>query len=447
MSDYLDQLAEFALALTSADLPDDVLELARLQLLDTVGVIVGGMHAKPVRALARRLARDDGRCRALGLDLRLSARHAALVHGAAGTWLDFDAGHRWSGGHPAIHVLAAALALAESESGTGADLLAAFVAGSEVACRIGLAKGPSAPNLHPHGSWPVFGAIAAVGRLSHLTVDQIRRAMDLASTLTLTTSWNTAFVGASIRNAYAGLGAELAIRAVEWTLAGWDGEPDGVGVVFGKIAANGINRRRAVIELGQTWEFTTSYFKPYPFARFGHNAIDILAELRVDRPFEADEVERIDVRVGAIGARMNAQHPGNDLQARFSTPQAIGLLLVNGRIDPWGFSGEALADERVRAVAGRVFVAEDVEWEALSPRWRGATVEVRLSDGTVLAGDTGYPRGDPEKPLSRSEIEAKFLSLVEPVVGIEAARAALSALVDVERLGSVAPIVDPLAGS
>jgi 2-methylcitrate dehydratase PrpD len=446
VADYLDRLAEFAIGLRLDDIPVPVRATAQDQILDTLGVIVGGARAAPVRRLAARLATATAPCRGLGLGVRLSARHAALVHGTAGTWLDFDAGHRWSGGHPAIHVLPAALALAESLGRRGDDFLVAFVAGSEVACRLGLAKGPLAPSLHPHGTWPVFGAVAAAGRLCGITPGELRRALDLASTLTLVTSWNTAFAGATVRNVYAGLGAEVALQAIDWTLAGWDGERDGVGIVFGAIAASGINRRRATLQLGAVWEFATSYYKLYPFARFGHTAIDVLIDLRRAHPFAAEDIERILIRVGALGARMRERHPTTELQARFSLPHAVGLLLTRGAIQPSDFDGAALADAAVRAVAARVDVEEDREWEALSPQWRGASVEVILRDGRRLAGEAGHPRGDPEQPLAAGELAAKFDALVSPVVGAANALAARAAVARLAGLPSIEPIVAPLAG-
>ncbi|GIW09662.1 MAG: hypothetical protein KatS3mg061_0719 [Dehalococcoidia bacterium] len=444
--EYLDDLAEFAIALDLTGVPPAVVATAHEQILDTLGVIVGGAQAEPVRQLAERWHSPDGPCWALGLGRRLLPRQAALVNGTAGTWLDFDAGHRWSGGHPAVHVLPAALAVAQARRLSGKELLTAFIAGSEVACRIGLAKGPLVPVLHPHGSWPVFGAVAAVGRLCGITAGEVRRAMELAATLTLATSWNTAFAGATVRHVYAGLGAQLAIQAVEWTLAGWDGEPDGVGVVFGRIAAAGIVRRRATIALGQQWEFATSYLKPYPFARFGHNAIDVLQELHTQHPFRASDVARIVIRVGALGARMAHRHPQNELQARFSLPHAVAVWLARGRLRPEDFRDEALGDPELRALAERVDVSEDPEWEALSPRWRGATVTVVLRDGRTLTGETLYPTGDPEKPMLPEQVREKFQQLVAPVVGAAATAAAMQAVAALATLPTLEPLLEPLAG-
>jgi 2-methylcitrate dehydratase PrpD len=378
----------------------------------------------PVRALAAGCAAGPS-WTPLG---RLRPRDAALVNGVAGTWLDYDLGHRWSGGHPAIHTLAAALAVAEEQDRSGEDLLLAFVAGCEVACRIGVAMGGLAPGLHPHGSWPALGAAVAACLLRGFSGGQIRAALETGSTLTLVTSWRTAFSGASIRNIYAGYGAELAVRLPDLALAGWDGEPDGVGVVFGGIAGPSLNRARATLGLGDQWEFTRSYLKPYPFARFGHAAVDALRAMRDERSFEPDEVESIWVGTYTLGAMMRERRPASQLQALFSIPHAFGALLTRGRLDPDCFRPASLSDPAIRAVAERVTVEEDAGWAALNPRWRGATVRARLRDGSALEREVSRTWGDPERPMSDEEVREKFRSLVAPVRGVAAAEAGLRAV-------------------
>jgi 2-methylcitrate dehydratase PrpD len=49
--------------------------------------------------------------------------------------------------------------------------------------------------------------------------------------------------------------------------------------------------------------------------------------------------------------------------------------------------------------------------EARYPREWPARVRVRLANGESLGAETAYPKGDPENPLSRSEIEDKFSTL------------------------------------
>ncbi|MCS7003019.1 MAG: MmgE/PrpD family protein, partial [Dehalococcoidia bacterium] len=279
-----------------------------------------------------------------------------------------------------------------------------------------------------------LGAVAAVGRLVGASPEEIRAAMDLASTLTLVTSWQTAFVGATVRNLYAGVGAELATRAIDLVRAGFSGEPDGVGVVFGGILTPSINRRRVVIALGDRWEFARSYVKPYAFARFGHAAIDALRAIREAVPFAADDIAAIDIATGALGARMRDPRPTTELGARFSLPWAVGAWVVRGACGPDEFGEEALADSTIASVAARVTVREDAEWEALNPQWRGATVRVTLRDGRVLVDETDHALGDPERPLPLADVRAKFLAQVAPVVGQDRANAAADALLALETM-------------
>ncbi|MBT2866867.1 MmgE/PrpD family protein [Chromobacterium violaceum] len=39
-------------------------------------------------------------------------------------------------------------------------------------------------------------------------------------------------------------------------------------------------------------------------------------------------------------------------------------------------------------------------------------VEIRLRDGSVLQGQIDYPKGNPRNPMSRDEIQAKFVKCV-----------------------------------
>ena len=73
---------------------------------------------------------------------QLPLRDAALVNGALLHGLDFDDTHLAAIIHPTVTCLPAALGVAEAEAASGADMLAAYIAGMECAIRIGAsAKG------------------------------------------------------------------------------------------------------------------------------------------------------------------------------------------------------------------------------------------------------------------------------------------------------------------
>jgi len=128
--------------LDTAGIPDDVATVARQCVLDWFACAIAG-SAEPLAEILRDEVVDaDGPASVIGTDRRTGVRAAALVNGAAGHALDFDDTHTVMGGHPSVPVLPAALALAEELDRTGAELLAAFVAGVEVESRLGAGIGP-----------------------------------------------------------------------------------------------------------------------------------------------------------------------------------------------------------------------------------------------------------------------------------------------------------------
>ena len=160
--DYLDTLSRFAAELDFASLPPAVREQTSWVLADTLASIVGGSAEPELRALAGRLG-TPGPATLVGLGGSSSADVAALINGTAGTFLEMDEGNRFSRGHPAVHVLPAALALCEASGASAEVFMAALLVGYEVGSRFGAAS-RLRPAMHPHGTRGTLGAAAACAR-------------------------------------------------------------------------------------------------------------------------------------------------------------------------------------------------------------------------------------------------------------------------------------------
>jgi len=171
-------LADRASALELGGLPPEVLEVGRQALLDWFGVTLGGSHEPGPEILLRSVgaAADDG-VTVVGHEVRLTPPAAALVNGTASHVLDFDDVNARFLGHASVAVVAAALALGEELDASGSDLLVAFVAGYETACRVAVAIGPQpyVRGWHYTGTAGTFGAAAACARL--LALDGSRTAI------------------------------------------------------------------------------------------------------------------------------------------------------------------------------------------------------------------------------------------------------------------------------
>lgn len=415
---FADAAAAFAAELRLEHVPESVLSNVEATVTDTIGVTLAGL-ADPVMAdLALRLADEATVPTAplLGSSRRTDPNLSAFVHGTAGVWHDFDAGNRYAGGHPAVHCIPAAMAAAGGRSVSGRLFLEAVLAGYEIAARIG--RGTNLrPGMHPHGTWGTVGAAVSAGLIQGFDVDGIREVINVSSSLTIASSWQAAFEGATVRNAFAGAGAASGVLAAELVAAGFTGERDGVATVFGGLSGTDWDPTTALAELGNRWEIDHGYVKLLASARYLHPALDAIDDALDGADIRARDIEDIEVRTFGFAATMDQVDPPNPLAAKFSLPHAAAaqIVLGNGGID--AFTDEALANPEIRDLAGRVGVEEDPAMSARTPSERPAAVTVRLRDGSVLTAERSLPRGD-DGPIPDDAVRRKFMDcatrLIDP---------------------------------
>src|SRR5690348_3936107 len=179
-------LAAQASALTYDALPEPVRELARQCVLDYYGVALAGADDPLAQILLDEVVEAGGASDAsvIGHKARLPILAAALVNGAIGHALDYDDVNLAMPGHPSVAILPGLLALAEQRHNSGQEVITAFVAGYETACRIGMALRPGHYNLgfHATGTVGALGAAAACARLLGLDAEATAMASGIAGT-------------------------------------------------------------------------------------------------------------------------------------------------------------------------------------------------------------------------------------------------------------------------
>ena len=446
MTHYLDRLAHVAAETRVDALPKSTVEAAKRVLLDTLGAIVAGSALPENRCLARFAAARApyGAATLLGHGGKADACWAALVNATAGVGLEVDEGNRFGGGHPAIHVIPAALAVAEEQGLDGRRLIESLVAGYEIGSRLGGAT-TLRPDVHSHGTWGTIATAVAVARLGDAPAQTIREVINLAASMSPANSWTPALAGATIRNLYPGRSGLAGILAVELQRCGFTGLDDAPSDVFATILGDRLDRTLAVEALGEHYRIEANYFKLHACCRFTHFALDAVLALCRAHPFDADDVVRVRVTTIPFGARMTDPAPATTLAAKFSIPYAVAAALVLRRTDVAAFEPPALGDPRIRALARRIEVLTEPK---MSPRRTDsptAHVKIALRDGRILEGTTTAPRGDAENPVAPEELVAKFLGLASPVLGPARARRVVDAAHAVETLPSVRELTALLA--
>lgn len=389
------------------DVPRRVLDHALRVVADTLGVIFAGGKRPEIEALVRS---DDPLFPALsggGAQILVPGlpgadpTSAAFVNATAGTFLELDEGYRPTG-HPAIHVVPAALAAAQALRSSGSEFLAAVLGGYEVTARLFEAYKLTYP-LHPHGHFGAVGAAVAVARLRG--VDAAEPAA-VASTLPLLPVWQPCTEGATARNAYTGTAAAIGLTANRLAAAGFTGSREAQRAAFGGLVGQLVRPEALSNPVDpENLGIIRNYMKLHSACALSHSALDAILALK---PIPAaGKVESVEVETVSNNLKIAQQARPNDLSTRFSLPYAVAAAIVHGHTRPEAF----VPNDRVAALAKRVEVraAEDLEdsWPSAAP----ARVTLHVRDGE-RTHRVDNPRGHYSNPASPKELRAKFGLLV-----------------------------------
>ncbi len=458
MTTAAETIASWTTRLTIDDIPDEVVEQAKLHVLDVLGCGLAA-HAEGIAGEGRATMAELGgvaQATVIGTQERLPAVNAAFANAMLCHGLDFDDTHSDSVSHVSAVVAPAALAAGESAHADGAEVLAAIVAGNEVVCRIGMAA-PGAfhkRGFHPTAICGIFGGVAAVSRLGGADADATTRALGIAGSFAsgLFAYLEDGTPTKPMHPAWAAHGAYVATRLAAHGAVGPRSVLEGkfglyhafLGAEQGEVDIAG-----QLADLGRRWETPRIAYKPYPVCHFMHGSLGAAAEALGERTLSPAEIDEVVVSVPAAGVSLVLEPaaqkvaPRSDYEGKFSLQYSVASMLVRGHVSVADFTDEAITDPAVLDVARRVRY-ETREYATYPQAFPGATV-VRLTDGTVLEADFPHQKGGPENPLSHDEVRAKFrenasLALAEPeVVALE------EAILSLERQGDLTAALAPLA--
>jgi len=186
-------------------------------------------------------------------------------------------------------------------------------------------------------------------------------------------------------------------------------------------------------ELGQRFTITSCLVKKYPVGSPMMETVDATLAMLAKEPIQAQEVERVVVRIPASGARTvnNRKMPDVNVQYMVSTILLDGKLTFESAHDY-----NRLQDPRLQEMKQKVELILDEELERTGARFQGL-IEVTLKDGKTLREHVTNCRGRPENPMNPEEVEQKAGWLLEPVLGKEKVDLIMAASRRLESFGSV----------
>ena len=425
-------LADFIARFDLKNAPPEAIERARVAFIDTMGVMLAGSHEE-VSHLVVEMVKLEGATPAasiVGQSLRTSPQLAALANGVAGHAMDYDLSYL--SGQAVAPVIPAVLALAESTGAVPPDCIAAFIVGCEVASRLVRAS----PRISNDGGWHSTGVVgsvaaaAACAKLIKVPVERIANVLGIAVSLASGTAVN---YGTMTKPLHSGNAARNGVLAASLGKTGFTSHETALEGTAGYFATfsrglqisldpfNDIGRRFDLVEMGYS-------IKAYPCGGRGHTAIEAALALRERIGARLGDIANIHCSVSRSSAqRINAKWPQDVEAAKFSAAYVIAYSLVHGAPRIPAFTEQALKDERVKALAQFVTAGGDPELSDAfgeSP----AKLKITLRDGQTFEQRRDYATGSKMVPMTRVQLDDKFMDCAAQVVSADVAKKILASL-------------------
>ena len=429
-------------------IPADVVDAAKLHILDALGCLLAGSRLDAGRLayeLAVAISGANGTSTLLGSDRRASFLDAVQAMAVASHCGEMDDIHGGSGTCIGAMIVPALIAMGEKHGGPGRKFLEAAVVGYETIIRIGLAI--DAPKLFAHGWWPsticgAFGVAAAGAKFLDLSLEQMVNALGIASLYSggMITGGNE---GATARHLVFGHAARNGVLALLAAEQGFTGpkraleDPRGFCLTLCSAPDWGY------LQIFDSFLLSEVAFKPYPCARQLHAGVEALLKILRRTSLTPSSIEEIELFLPAQNAAMmnrpsiTATHAATVGSGQY----VMAVTALRGKIDLLSFGEEHLSSEKVRTLMAKVKVSASADLDRHYPKYWSGRVAVRLLGGQSYSEEVIIPKGESGNPMTRSEVEEKFLSLAGPALGDQKARSAIDQVSSLESLNSIRPLL------
>jgi 2-methylcitrate dehydratase PrpD len=422
ISPVMSALSAYMSEARSRALPDEVTEKAKHHILDTVAAMVSGSELPPGRA-AIRFARAYGGEKVATVacsNILCGPVEAALANGMLAHSDETDDSHAPSQSHPGCAIVPAALAAGEQFRVDGTWFLRAVTLGYDVGPRVTMTLGAepyeNASHHSTHSIATIFGAAAAAGCAASLSTQQMRWLINYAAEQSSgLAAWQRDTDHIEKAFDFAGMPARNGVTAALVVHSGWTGIDDILSGPNNFFSAYGPQADPAglVEQLGERYEVARTDIKKWTAGMPIQAPLDALEFLRKQRPFEADQVRQVIVRL----APQEGSIVDNRVIPDICLQHIIAVMLVDKTITfRSAHDKQRMQDPAILRERAKVQLVADEDLGRLMPR-RQAIVELTLTDGSRLSKHVDSVRGTAANPMTRADVVEKCRDLMTPVLG------------------------------
>jgi 2-methylcitrate dehydratase PrpD len=445
------KLAQFALNFKLEDTPREVVEYAKMLIIDAMGCAVASRNEPHATIMREVIQEMGGREQATlwGSKEKAPTVDAVIYNGGLIHGLDYDDTHSRAITHVACSVINTAMTVGEAYHKSGKEVLEAIIVGYEIIIRLGNAAkgGFHDVGFHPTGIVAPFAAVCVAGKLMGVSADVIMNAMGLCG------SQAAAILeflhdGTWSKKMHPGWAVHSALYSLAFASKGYLGPREVLEGDFGffKTHLRKIDGLTAAFDnLGKAWLITETTYKFYPTCHYTHSAVDILFNLMEREGFTYRDINEITCILEPRGASAVAEpkaakiHPDTDYQMRFSIYYALAVASVTGKLTPKEIDLRYLENPAVASMIEKVNV--NVTPAAEVPGHFPGHLQVKLVDGRFFDEAQPYEKGCKENPATKEDVLRKYRANVADVIGNENANKLVELVAGFDELDTIDRVI------
>lgn len=430
------------------DFPPAVCQKAKKSILDTMGVTIAGTATGIGKAIGDYVESLGGKAqsRVWGTALKTSVPLAALANSTMGHALDFDDNSHSYIGHTSVSVLPAVMAAGERVNASGAEILQAFVIGTEVACKLGATVTPKLyeDGWHSTSVIGAFGAAAGAAKLFGLTETQITHALGI---VTAQASGIKGNFGTAVKPYQVGRSGENGVVAALLAQGGMESTEDILEKEFGFYHTFKLGQESGslIASMGAPYDIDHPgfYLKEFPSCTSTHPALKAVIELIQNHHIDPMAVDRLDcASTQLVVDSLSYTHPRNVDQARFSMQFCLARVLLNGgSLTQADFNPNRLNAPETQIMMGKIKLqlSSELAQKGYAPLDgpEEAIIDLLMKNGQRYHNRAALARWRPNNMPSWKSLAQKFEDCGSPIVSSRQLGLALEQIRDLESASKI----------
>jgi 2-methylcitrate dehydratase len=419
----VEELAAFVTRASYNDLSDQARLQVKIRILDALGCALGALGGAPIRAIRAQLEDFGGapRCSLIGGG-KSAPDQAALLNSALVRYLDFNDSYLAKGEtcHPSDN-LGAILAGSEYAQKTGRDLMTALAVAYQVQCRLSDAA-PVRAKGFDHTTQGAYAVAAGVSKALGLNPDQTANAIAISGTalnalrVTRTgklSNWK------GLAYPYTAFGATeitfLAMRGITGPLEVFEGNKGFIEAIAGPFE---VDWQHEDLE-----RVTRTIVKKYNAEIHSQSALEGTFDLLEEHPFEAGQVERIDVDIFDVafniiggGEEGGKKDVHTKEEADHSLPYILAAAILDKQVLPAQYAQERINQPDIQRLLQRINIHPSKEYSQRFPEEMPCKITVTLQDAQELVMEKHDYEGFFTRPMQWETVIKKFDALSQAAV-------------------------------